>query len=81
MAGMSIRWLVPVIGVCWVGGWGYLMFRFPEFFGKMNARVGLKFMMSPKALKFIQWTGIVEMAFAGVGAVNAVIMIAFGYKW
>jgi hypothetical protein len=73
--------LFMILGVVWVGGGGYLMFRYPEFFARINARFGFTFFATPKFIKFTRWVGIIEMILAGLSLVNAVVMSLFGVKW
>jgi hypothetical protein len=81
MDGMNSELRFAIFGVCWVGGWGYVMFRYPEFFARINARFGLKAFGSPKFIKFTRWMGIVEMTLAGLSAINVALMTLSGFKW
>jgi hypothetical protein len=70
-----------IAGFFWVGGWGFLIFRYPKFFGDLNTRFGFKMFSSPKYIAFIRKLGIVEMILAGVSAVSLVVALIFGFKW
>jgi hypothetical protein len=81
MHSRSIYILFNIVGFFWVGGWGFLMFRYPKFFADLNARFGLKMFSSPKYIAFTRGLGIVEMILAGVGAVGFVVSLIFGLNW
>jgi hypothetical protein len=81
MSPKGISIVFTIVGVCWVGGWGYLMFRYPEFFAKINARFGFRMFASPKFIAFTRWMGIVEMTLAGLSVISALVMSALGLKW
>jgi hypothetical protein len=68
-------------GVVWVGGWGFLMFRYPEFFAKMNARFGWTAFATPKGILFTRRLGVIEMVLAALAVLNALLVYAFGSKW
>ena len=69
-----------IVGFFWVGGWGFLMFRYPKFFADFNARFGFKMFSSPKHIAFIRKLGIAGMILAGVSAVSLVVSLLFGLK-
>jgi hypothetical protein len=69
-----------IFAVAWVGGWGFLMFRYPDFFAKINARFGLKIGTSPKFIAFTRRMGIVEMILAALSVVSTLIMHTLGVK-
>jgi len=71
--GYETELIFQIFGVCWVGGWGYWMFRHPEWFAKMNARFGLKAFTSPRFVKFTRWMDIVEMTLAGLSTIYVVL--------
>ena len=77
----NIRIIFTIVGVFWVGGWGYLMFRYPEFFAKINARFGFSMFASPKSIAFTRKIGILEMILAGLSVISAIVMSALGLKW
>lgn len=70
-----------IVGFCWVGGGGFLMFRYPTFFANLNARFGFKRFSLPKYIAFLRGLGILEMVLAGVGAVGFVASLIFGLNW
>jgi hypothetical protein len=76
---MIPRNIFVIFAVAWVGGWGFLMFRYPEFFAKINARFRLKIGMSP-SIGFIRRMGIVEMILAGLSVISTLFMHFFGVK-
>jgi hypothetical protein len=65
MHSKSIYIIFNIVGVFWVGGWGFLMFRYPKFFADFNARFGFKMFSSPKDIAFTRKLGIVEIIIAG----------------
>ena len=65
-------------GVIWVGGGGFLMFRYPEFFATINARVGLTRAKSPQFISLAKKVGIVEMVLAGLSVIAALLSIFLG---
>jgi hypothetical protein len=81
MSPKDIRIMFAIVAPCWVGGWGYLMFRYPEFFAKINSRWGLSAFASPKSIAFIRWMGVIELALAGLSLIYTLVTFAFGLKW
>jgi hypothetical protein len=70
--------LFNIVGVLWVGGWGFMMFRYPKFFADLNARFGFKMFSSPKHIAFTRKLGIVEMILAGLSVVGFAVSLIFG---
>lgn len=64
----------------WVGGWGFIMFRYPEFFAKLNARFGYHTFATPKYVSFIRKLGLAEMALAALSIVVMVARAALGLR-
>ena len=81
MSPRDIHIIFTVAAVLWVGGWGLLMFRYPEFFAKINARFGLRMFAEPKHIAFIRWLGVVEMILAGLSGLGELVMLGFRLKW
>jgi hypothetical protein len=77
----NLEVLFMVASVSWVGGWGFLMYRYPGAFARLNARLGLKAFSSPKYIAFTKKLGVVEMALAALAVINVLITRAFGIKW
>ncbi len=77
----NARIIFDIFAVFWVGGWGYLTFRYPEVFAKINARFGFRIFASPKFIVFTKWMGIVEMILAGLSVVSMLVMAALGSRW
>jgi hypothetical protein len=73
------RIIFIIVGVLWVGGWGFFAYRYPEAIARMNARFGFKSATSPKFIRFTRWMGIVEMILAVLSLVSTVAMYAFGW--
>jgi hypothetical protein len=80
MSPRNIHIVFTICAVVWVGGWGFLMFLYPEFFATINARFGFRKFTSPRGIAFIRWVGIVEMALAGISVVSELVGLAFGLK-
>jgi hypothetical protein len=74
----QFRIIFSLFAVVWVGGWGFLFFRYPEFFARVNVRFGFKSAMNPKFIKFTRWMGIVEMILAALSLIGTVVMAAHG---
>lgn len=72
--------LFSLFCVIWVGGGGFLVFRYPEFFAKINARFGMKWASSPRFIALTKIMGIVEMSLAGLSAVLFLVGLAFGWS-
>lgn len=70
-----------VFGVVWVGGWGFVMFRYPEFFAKLNARFGYHTFASPKYVSFIRKLGLAEMVLAALFIILMSMRAALGLRW
>jgi hypothetical protein len=66
--------LFKVFAVLWVGGWGFIVYRHPEFFAKLNARFGAKWASGPRFISFTRKAGIVYMAMAVLSAVVMLVM-------
>jgi hypothetical protein len=77
---MSPRNIFMIFAVAWVGGWGFLMFRYPGFFAKINARFGFNIGTSPKFIAFTRRMGIVEMILAALSVISTLIMHVLGIK-
>jgi hypothetical protein len=69
------------VGVIWVGGGGFLFFRYPEFFAKLNSHLGFRRFSSPKYFAFLKWMGFVEMILAGISAIAVMASLTFGLNW
>jgi hypothetical protein len=80
MSSKKINDIFAVVSVIWAGGWGYLMFRYPEMFAKINARFGFKMFATPKFIKFIRWMGITEMVLAAISAISSAVMFTLGWN-
>jgi hypothetical protein len=52
------------------------MFRYPEFFAKINARLGFRIFASPKFVTFTRPLRIIEMILAGISAISTIVMFA-----
>jgi hypothetical protein len=50
MSSKNIYIILYIVVFFWVGGWAFLMFRYPKFFADFNARFGLRMFSSPKHL-------------------------------
>ena len=81
MHSKNIYILFNIVAVFWVGGWGFLVFRYPKVFADLNARFGFKMFSSPKYIAFLRGFGILEMVLASVGAVGFVVSLIFGWGW
>jgi hypothetical protein len=81
MTSRDFRIASIIVGVNWVGGGGFLFFRYPEFFAKLNTHLGFRKYSSPKYIVFLKWMGFVEMILAGISAIGATISFAFGLNW
>jgi hypothetical protein len=81
MSPQNIRIIFTIAGAIWVGGWGLLMFRYPEFFARFNARFGFGRFASPKYIAFLRWLGITEMILAVVSVISLIVMSFLGLKW
>jgi hypothetical protein len=81
MSARTFQIVFTAAGVLWVGGWGYLMFRYPEYFAKLNARWGLRVFSTPKGITFIRRMGMVAMTLAGLSVISEIVMLVFGFKW
>jgi hypothetical protein len=72
--------IFTAFGVLWVGGGGYLMFRAPNVFAKINARLGMKGLSGPRYISFIRRMGVVEMVLAALSAASYLAMAALGLR-
>lgn len=70
-----------IFGTIWVGGGGWLMYRYPEFFAKLNGLFGFKLFTGPKYIKFTKRLGVLEMTLAALGVLCFIITTVFGLNW
>ena len=70
---------ITLAGGLWVGGWGWLMYRYPERIAVLNKRFGWSFLAGPNHLTVVKRMGLVEMALAALGVVNEVLALTFGW--
>jgi hypothetical protein len=75
------RIIFVITALLLVGGWGFLMFRYPELFAKINVRIGLSRFATPRFIKITKWIGMLEMILAGLAAINGIVLSFFGLKW
>lgn len=75
------RLFFAIFGVIWVGGGGYMMFRYPEFFANINARLGSRWAGSLRYIRLCRKLGIVEMLLAAISICSIVISAIFGLSW
>jgi hypothetical protein len=78
MHSKKIYIIFNIFAFFWVGGWGFLVFRYPKFFADLNARFGLKRFSSPKYIAFTRKFGIVGVILAGLSALGFVVSLIFG---
>jgi hypothetical protein len=76
----QFRIIFTLVGVLWVGGWGLLMYRYPEAFARVNVRFGFKSAMNPKFINFTRWMGITAMIFAVLSLIGVFVMPILGWK-
>jgi hypothetical protein len=81
MHSKNIFIIFNIVAFFGVGGWGFLMFRYPRFFANFNARFGFKMFSSPRYITFLRRFGIVEMIVAGVSGVSFLVSLIFGLNW
>jgi hypothetical protein len=71
---MSAVNIVVFVGNPLMGVWGFLMFRFPETWAKINARFSDKKFHSPKQLATTKLLGILVMLIAAFSSVSILAM-------
>jgi len=71
--------IFTAIAAAWVGGWGFVMFRYPELFAGLNSRFMMKWLSGPKFISFTKKLGVVEMVLASLSVVFYLIEAAFGF--
>lgn len=81
MSPFKFKLWFTAVGAIWVGGWGWLMYRYPEFFAKVNARFGFKQFTGPKYIEFLRRMGLLEMTLAGLGVLSFIVTTAFALNW
>jgi hypothetical protein len=72
--------LFCVFGILWVGGGGFVFYRWPDFLVRVNERFRCPKWLSP-SVRFIRWMGIIEMILAALSLLNLILMIAFRPEW
>lgn len=70
--------ILTVLGAIWIGGYGFVMFRYPELLASLNARFGMKSMTGPRYISLIRKMGIFEMILAALGVVGFLARVALG---
>jgi hypothetical protein len=65
----------------WTAIAGWLLYRYPEFFAKLNARLGFERLTGPRFIRFTKWLGIVEMACAAIFLAAEIVLTALGIDW
>lgn len=73
MDSRHFRVLFEVFACFCVGGWGFLAYRYPEFFARMNVRFGAKWASGPRFISFTRKAGVFYMAMAVASAVVIVV--------
>jgi len=62
----------------WVGGWGFIMLRYPEFFARINARFGMQWLSGSRYISLTRKIGIVCMVMTALSVVVFLIEAALG---
>jgi len=62
----------------WVGGWGFVMLRYPDLFARINARIGMQWLAGSKYISLTRGFGIVGMVLAALSVVVFLIEAASG---
>jgi hypothetical protein len=62
----------------WVGGWGFIMFRYPQFFARINARFGMHRMSGAKYVSLTRTFGIVCLVMTALSVIVFLIEVASG---
>lgn len=66
----QLQVMFTLVTVAWVGGWGFIFFRYPDFFARFNARFGLHRFAAPQFTNLIKRMGIVGMILAALSLVG-----------
>ena len=74
MNSLKTTLITCILGTVWVGGGGWLMYRYPSFFAKWNARFGFK--TNQKLLRVV---GLLEMTLAAIGAIGIPVALLLGW--
>jgi hypothetical protein len=53
--------LFTAITVAWIGGFGFVIFRYPELLARFSVRLGMRWISDPKYRSLTRTIGIVEM--------------------
>jgi hypothetical protein len=69
-----------LVAVLWVGGWGFLMYRYPEAFAGVNVRFGFNYATNPKFIRITKWMGIIAMMLAALSLISTVVIAILGLK-
>ena len=62
--------ILTIFGIFWVGGWGFALYRYPEFFAAINRRLGRKMFATPGYIAVLRVIGIAELILAGIGVIS-----------
>jgi hypothetical protein len=71
MAVSTTTWW-SAFGVLWVGGWGFVLYRYPAFI----VRIGFR-SVTPGRIRFIRLLGVVEMSLAALSIPVEALMLVF----
>ena len=64
--------------VIWVGGWGFLMSRYPQSFARINALFGMTWLSGSKYIPRTKKMGFVLMVLAVLSALVFLVRIPLG---
>jgi len=67
------RVLFEAFACFWVGGWGFLAYRYPELFVRINARFGAKRLSGSRFISFTRKAGIFYVAIAVASAIMMLV--------
>ena len=74
MNSLKTTLIMWILGTVWVGGCGWLMYRYPSLFAKWNSRFGVK--TNQKVLRLV---GFLEMTLAAIGAIGIPVALLLGW--
>jgi hypothetical protein len=81
MSPQKVRIIFNIAAVFWVGGWGLLAFRHPQFFAKINMSLGFRKFATPRFVTITSWFGLVAMILAAISLIDVTLVLALGRSW
>jgi len=78
MHGPHFRAIFTAAAAIWVGGWGFIIFHYPEFFARINDRFGMQWLSGSKYLSPTRKMGTICMVITALSVFVFLVEAALG---